>query len=380
MRNTLVVAAVGALTACAWQVLVAHYLYGGNCTGLFLTGERFPPPPPLAAEIRRSPGDGYDGQFYHYIAHDPWFRRGFAPYIDAPRLRYRRMLLPALANLLAAGQDRYIDRTYIALVLLGIFLGIWWTGAFAHLHGSSPWLGLGFLLAPGVMISIDRLVVDGMLATACAGFLWFLETDPGWPLYIVLLAAALVRETGLLLSASYIAALLWERRWRRAAAFLTSALPAAAWFWWVARHTSPEGTPWFHDLPLAGYLHQLLHPNSYPLGSSAALAVVILDYAALAGVALAGFYALRSLRRKTLSPDTIAIVCFAALACLLPSGDFWSDPDGYGRILTPLVLLLALEALRRRQAAMALPMLLVSARLAVQFAGLAVRMVKGLPS
>ncbi len=379
MRTSLVVAALGVLAVCAWQTLVVRYHYGGNWTGLYMTGDRYPPPPLLLETIRTLPNsDGYDGQWYHYVAHDPWFLRGFARFIDAPRQRYHRILIPALANLLAGGQDRFVDRIYLGLMLLSVFLGCLCMSAYARLLGFSPWLGWGFLLAPGVLISMDRLTLDGVLAAACAGFLWLLETNPGWPLYVLLAATPLVRETGLVLLGGYVAALVLQRRFRRAAVFCTCALPTAGWFWWVARQTRPESTPWFRDLPLAGYFHQLLHPNSYPMGPLAALLVTVLDYVALAGVALAIFQALVLVRRKGLTPVTIAICGFTALACLLPRGDFWSDPNGFARILTPLLLLLAMESFRQRRLSMALPMLMVAARIAVQMVGMAVLVVEAM--
>ena len=379
MRTSVLVATSGVLAALTWQALVVHYQYGGNWTGLYATGDRYRPPPALAERIWTLPqSDGYDGQWYHYMAHDPLMLRSFDRFIDAPRLRYHRILIPALANLLAGGQDRYVDRVYIGLMLLGVFLGSLWMSGCARMYGFPAWLGLGFLLAPGVLISVDRLTVDGALAAVCVGFFWLLKANPGWPLYALLVAAPLVRETGLVLLGGHVAALLVGRHFRRAAVFSSSALPTAGWFWWVARHTPPAITPWFRDLPLAGYLHQLLHPNSYPMGWLAALAVTVLDYVALAGVAFALVWALALLGRRSFTPAAIAIYGFAALACLLPPGDFWSDPNGYGRILTPLFLLLVLEALRQRRAAMALPMLMVACRIAVQSAGLALRVVKAM--
>jgi hypothetical protein len=380
MRTSLLAAVVGVIAALTWQALVVHYLYGGNWTGLYYAGEHFPQRPPLAERIWTFPNsDGYDGQWYHYIAHDPWFQRGYVRFLDAPRLRYHRILIPGLANALAGGRDRYVDRMYTGLILLSVFLGSLWLGWYARLHGFSPWLGLGFLLAPGVPISIDRLTLDGVLAALCAGFVWFVETNPGWPLYALLLAAPLVRETGLLLLGGYVAALLLERRFRRAAVFSTAVMPTAAWYWLVARHTAPEPSRWLHELPLAGYLYQLLHPNSYSfLGLPAGLVVTALDYVALVGVALAMVWALVLLRRKTVTPVALAIYGFAALAAILPTGDFWFDAYGFGRILTPLLLLLAIESLRERRPSMALPMLMVTPRIAVQLAVLAARVFRAM--
>jgi hypothetical protein len=379
MRTSLLAAVVCVMAAFTWQALVVHYQYGGNWTGLYYTGEHFTHRPPLGERLWIFPdSDGYDGQFYHYIAHDPWFQRNYSRFIDAPRLRYHRILLPALANLLAGGRDRYVDRMYIGLMLLSVLLGSWWMSRYAHLHGGSPWLGVGFLFAPSVLISIDRLTVDAMLAALCAGLVWFAESNPGWPLYVLLMAAPMVRETGLLLPGACVAALVLDRRFWRAAVFSTAVLPTAGWYWWVGRQTTPEPSRWFHEWPLQGYLHQLLHPNSYPLALPAALVVNLLDYVSLAGVALSMVWALVLLRRKTFTPVAIAIYGFAALATILPTGDFWSDPISYGRVLTPLFLLLALESLREKRPSMALPMLLVTPRICVQLAAIALRVAKAM--
>src|SRR5262249_31926227 len=142
MRTSLLVAALGAIAAFGWQFLVVHSQYGGNWTGLYYTGDRYPPPPELAETIWVHPNStGYDGQFYHYIAHDPLMRRGFDRAIDAPRLRYRRILVPAVANLLAFGQDRFVDGAYIGLIGASVFLGILWMSRMAQVHKISPWLG-----------------------------------------------------------------------------------------------------------------------------------------------------------------------------------------------------------------------------------------------
>jgi hypothetical protein len=91
--------------AAGWQEMVAHFDYGGNWTAFFRTGSRVPLPGAAAQEhLYRFPGSGYDGQYYRLIAQDPLLLHGTERYIDAPRLRYRRILLPALAWLTAFGR------------------------------------------------------------------------------------------------------------------------------------------------------------------------------------------------------------------------------------------------------------------------------------
>jgi hypothetical protein len=96
-----------------------------NWTALFCTGSRFPVPPALAGEsVYIFPNStGYDGQMYHYVAHDPFIRTDMWRYMDNAQVRYRRILLPALAFLLAAGWQPGIDRAYIGANLLFLFFG-----------------------------------------------------------------------------------------------------------------------------------------------------------------------------------------------------------------------------------------------------------------
>src|ERR1700722_4966098 len=90
----------------ARQCATVHANYGGNWTALYCTGARLGVPAPLASEhVWQFPGsNGFDGQMYHYIAHDPLIRdAALAGHVDDPRLRYRRILVPGLAYLLAGG-------------------------------------------------------------------------------------------------------------------------------------------------------------------------------------------------------------------------------------------------------------------------------------
>src|SRR5579863_5194379 len=75
-----------ALVFC-WQWLTVHSNYQGSWTALFCTGAELHQPPELAGEhiYLFADSQGYDGQMYHFVAHDPFFVRGFDAYLDAPR-------------------------------------------------------------------------------------------------------------------------------------------------------------------------------------------------------------------------------------------------------------------------------------------------------
>jgi hypothetical protein len=366
-----------ALCLFLWQALTVRYTYSGDWTGLFCTGALGAAPPGLPEKLYLFPNRGYDGQMYHYIAHDPLFRRGFARYIDAPRLRYRRILVPGLAFLLAGGRDGAVDVAYLGVVLGFILLGAYWLGRFGVLLGYGPWLGLCFALVPAVLVSVDRLTVDVALAACSAGFALYARQWRPWKLYAVLAAAALARETGLIL---VVAAVLWlalQRRFREAALFSTAALPAAAWYLFVAAHTGPAQTRFLTPALFSGIAGRILHPQLPAASASIRLLAAVLDLLALAGVLGSLVWAFRRAVERSLTPVTIAIYLFAILAITLTGGDPWSEVYAFGRTLTPLLFLCALDGLSLGRVWPAAAMLAVDPRIALLMGGQILNVLRG---
>ena len=370
-------AAATAGLALAWWALTVHFNYGGHWTALFCTGEHFPPPPALAAErIYIFKGsNGFDGQFYHYVAHDPLFRHGLWQHLDLPAYRARRILTPGLAWLLALGQAHWIDAAYRAVTLAWVFLGAWWLGRLA----GRPLGGVGFLLVPAVLVSLDRLTVDIALAALCVAFAVYAREGPSWRLYLVLAAAGLARETGLLLAAAYCAAAALEGQRRRAALFATAALPALGWFAWVTlRLPSGPGAALVSWIPLRGALLRLAHAPSYALAWPVAASAHALDYLAVGGALLGVWLAGRLAWRRPLGALEAAALAFALVAVFLAPGDPWESAYSFGRTLTPLVLLVALEGIGRGAWAAVAPALMITPRILLQLAPQALGIARGL--
>ncbi len=353
---------LAAALALGWQAATVKANYGGNWTALFSTSGLSAVPPELSSEnIYQFPNStGYDGQFYHYVAHDPLCRRNFAPYMDSPQWRYRRILLPAVAHLLAGGRGRFVDAAYFVVILFFVLLGAYWLGRYALLHGRHPVWGLGFLLVPAAIISLDRMTVDVALAAFVAGFLLYSETGPGWKLFLVLTAAVLVRETGVLLAGGYCLHLLVHRRFRRAALFGLSPLPALGWYWRLRQSSLPSaGEPEISSYGPA-LLDALSHPARYAQPPVIAWTATVFDYVSIAGALAAAVMALRAIVRRKRRPADFA----AALYLVAVPGGF--DPFGFPRTLSPLLLLLAAGALRGSTWRVALPLVLVLARVLLQ--------------
>ncbi len=376
----LFVAILAVALAFTWQFLAVRYNYGGNWTGLFCTGGNLVQPPSLAAENIYTfvHTDGYDGQFYHYVAHDPLLRGGLAQYMDSPRVRYGRILVPGLAAVAAAGQSRYVDAAYIAVNLLFLFAGVYWLGLFAGIHGFHPGWAVLFLLVPATVVSLDRLTVDLALAALTIAFALYVTEDRPRKLYLVLALAPLIRELGFLLTAAYVLAELRERRFKRAAWFATAALPALAWYAFVASRTpgfSAKG--WLIPIPLASLIDRMLHPVHYATAPAVTLAANVLDELALAGTLCALILAFWLLRKKWSRPLQLAVLLIA-LGALTFGRPFWIEAYAFARILSPLLVLIALFGVASRSWIPLLPLAMVIPRVGFEIGGQVIKVLHGL--
>lgn len=289
----------------------------------------------------------FDGQFYHYIAHDPFLRTDLKDYIDDPRMRYHRILIPLLAYVLAWGRSPLIDPACEVVCLLSVALGVYWSCRFAQRSGLAAAWGLLFLAMPAIPITPDRLVVDGGLA-------------------------ALTRDTGLLLVLAYCVYLVCRREFRGASVFVLSAAPTLTWFgyvWfgYVQAHTT--GNSYRPSLlPLVSIVRAVAHPSRYPAATPLVPAVIAADYLALAGALLAFVLAHVWFARGPCVPLRIAAALFAALGLLFQIAGQWDNVFTFGRIYAPLLVCLSGTAAVTRNPWLLLPAELMLPRIAIQFA------------
>jgi hypothetical protein len=347
---------------------MARSRYAGNWTGLFQTGSYNRIPPALDYErVYLSPNSpGFDGQFYHLIAHDPLLQHGFSQFVDNPRLRWRRILIPGAASLLSLGHPRFIDPAFFTVILAFVFLGTYWFSQYCCCYGLHPAWGLLFMCVPAVAISIDRMTVDIALAALCAGFALYAAKNAVWQLYFVLLLAPLARETGAALIAAFCMRLMIERQWARALRFSTAAAPFVIWMLFIVGRTSPDFTRWVSAMPLRGLLARTLHAVPYAVTSRGLALAGALDYLALLGVWLALAFAIRAMWTRSAGPLDIAIYIFAAFMAFLSEPDIWAQAYGFARTQSPLLMCIALQGLRSRSWQALAPMCLAAPRIAFE--------------
>ncbi len=351
-----------------WEFSTVNSNYDGNWTSLFCTGSAFPPPPALAAErIYLFPrSTGYDGQFYHYVAHDPLYRTEIGRAIPDPAIRYGRILLPALAWLAALGNQHWIDRAYIACNLFFLGLGAWLLARWLVWRKANPALAILYVLAPAALIALDRLTVDLAFTSLCLAFLLYVREKDDAKLYVTLVLAALCRDTGAVLVAACTLDQWIAHRFRRGLCFATAILPAVAWSIYVRLHMPPSPpVPLSAFIPFGGILSILTQPVHYQLPQPICSTAMALDYLEIFGVLLAIAQAVRNVRRRGFGPVELASLLWALIAIAMPRV-FWADPYTPGRVLTPLLLFQALGFFAGDGRIALLPLLLVAPRIWLQ--------------
>ncbi len=367
----MVVAFIATALVFAWQASTVHFNYGGNWTGLFCTGASQPVPPELDPGTMRSIHPiGYDGQMYRYVAHDPFFRKDYAQYVDDARLRYRRILVPLAAYALAGGRQSIIDYSFVLVILISVFAGCYWSSCYCVLHGRSEWWGLVFLLVPATISSIDRMLVDGTLAALFAGFLLYTERRDWRSLLAVCTLAALTRDTGILLPASVVLAAMLKSEFRRTALFGLSVLPAAAWAAFVSIHTPPSTAYRIATYPLFGHLQRLLVFRHDPAPWKQSI-LQVSDVVALLGLLVCLGLAVYSILPERMREIQICVGLFVILGLVLGAPSHLIEPYGYARPISPLLLFLMLRGSLFGLIAPLTLTLAVGVNLVVQVAGVA---------
>ncbi len=177
--------------------------------------------PLVFAEIgaRFSEGDpagteGYDGQFFYYIAVDPI---NAPEKIDVPAYRFQRILYPFLARLLSLGNITLIPWLLIAINLVGLTGGVWVVEQLLTRRHISRWYALVVGLYAGQLLSIRVNLPEPLALLFILLGMWLFERQQGqggslWLLSAFLfLLAVFTKETMLIFGLAYVIYLLLQK-------------------------------------------------------------------------------------------------------------------------------------------------------------------------
>lgn len=204
-------------------------------TGLFRISEQF---------YRRGPeelfafqphlvidGEGYDGQFFYFLAHDPFLLNGVEQFLDAPSLRARRIGYPLIAWAVSLGQKPAIPA---ALFLVNFMACVGATALLARrmIELKSPQVfALGFVLSAAVLMAIYVMSCEVVALFFLFLAFWAYEYKKAKTLLASSLLAILVKEVCILWLAGLALHALLTRQWRTMSIVL---LAGVGWLGWGA--------------------------------------------------------------------------------------------------------------------------------------------------
>ena len=205
--------------------------FNGNLTGFACFGDYFPAPEVVNEKtfvLKNS--DGYDGQFFFLMAHDPFMTGPVSEYLDAPGYRYQRILYPWLVALLALGQRELIPFTLLAVNVAAVLLGCVFVMLLARKYGASPWVGLAYGFLCGLQLGVLRDLAEPLALGLVVGGVYFFVGKKPLKTALFLAGAVLAKELMLLITGALAFQALFLDRDRRMFAWLClSVLPLALW-------------------------------------------------------------------------------------------------------------------------------------------------------
>jgi hypothetical protein len=191
-----------------------------------------------------------------------------------------------------------------------------------------------------------------------------LEAGSRWKVIAVLACSALTRETALLVIGAYSLFLFTRRRFADGAWVAATAAPAAAWYLYLSHRAGPSALlSYVAWTPLVGLVDRIFRPAIYSLPTIKNVVAIAFDYAALSGIVVTLVIAARLALKRRWDAGASAIYALAIAALFVQSRDVWQDAFAFGRVLTPLMLLMAIRYLSPRPWLALVPMFLVDARL-----------------
>jgi hypothetical protein len=329
---------VGPVVAVAFAFFLLVALRVGQGDGFryyhaIQAGQLFSSPALLLPGQAPQPGVGYDGQFYFFIAQDPFLRNpATSPALDNS-LRYRRILYPLLAWLLSLGQRRWLPYVLVAINVVACTAAVAACALAAARAGRSPWLALAFAVYPGLWIPL-ALDLTEPLQLALLG--WGMLSGSA----LLLLLSGLAKETTAVVQGLEMLRLAARLDYRAAARHLAALVALVVWSLLVWRLVRA------HESTLGGHL---LDPPGAPLLEFVRLLRDPVE-AVFEGAAVV--ICLLAIGRLSWARDRYAVAAAGyALVGLAAGVDTWADPAAYFRVIAAVPLLAFLSWVSARDRA-----------------------------
>ena len=335
-----------------YQAFYVHATAPGQWSALFFNGSRFAHPNVENFGYIYPDSYGYDGQWYRLLALDPLLNKGLTKYLDNPRLRARRILIPAIAGALGKESLPASEYWFIAITDVTMALGGLCFVRLAKDSCAPVAAAILYLFIPAIPVSTDRMVLDGPSVAGFLAVLLFFRERRTAPLMMVLTALPLVRENAVPVTAGVALAYFLARDYRKMLLATVTGLPSIAWWIYEARRTPPSNETHLFSIPLAPQvirLFTLIH-RQVPAWLNVALWAV--DFVAMAcllfAFALFAKIMIRELQRGNMEGETCIVLPVVLVAAIASSAEILKDPSGFMRIDSMLIAWAGLRVLRMR--------------------------------
>ncbi len=304
---------------------------GGHTGSLICIGDQFILPKKLAPGIPYlKNSEGYDGQLFYLIAHDPWILSDHYKYIDAPGYRYQRIFYPLLIHWTAGGDPRNYPDRMVQINFAAMILGTFFVARFLASQGRSPLWAFVFAFLGGNLLGLFRDLADPLGLTLAVLALILYESRHFWSCALFLSLAVLTREIYLPVVALMILDQAFKRRhFQRAAICATALIPILAWYgyiWFRFESFLKSAVANNFDIPFLGLAQRFFSGQGVSQDG----------YCLVAFILILVFTLLSAVREVRRCPDAIAMsFLFFSLLPILGSHNVWPEPWAYGRLLLP---------------------------------------------
>jgi hypothetical protein len=359
VRRRVRVDTVVAVVAAAYLAFVGARLavFEGDPSGFVTAGDQTTDVTAAPDSLLVTTGTrGYDGQAYYRLARDPLTDEVTAEGITFTRPAYwqTRIGYPLTSWAVSAGgQPALLPWALLLVNLLAVVALALLAACLAREVGRSPWWGAVPALWAGYVVGVGQDLTEPLAGALLLGSLHAIRQHRFVPAAVALAAAALTRETALLVALAVLLASLVPRAGHRRATppWWVGAVPMVAyagWRTWVRARWSGEAPDPPSDNPLGapvaelmGYLgHAFIH-----LGAEWPNLVLLAPTLAALALTVSGLR-----YREALLHERLALAGYVALLLCLP---VWDRGQAYLRWGCEPVLLGWLLMLGRRSRALA---------------------------
>jgi hypothetical protein len=146
-------------------------------------------------------GAGFDGQFYYYIALDPFNAWQMLDTVA----RYQRILYPLLVRLLSLGILPLVPYLMIAVNLAFVAIGTEILAKLLKLHQLNPWYSVGYAFCMGQLVCLRRDLPEPIMCALILAAIYLINTRGISPLAGLFFSLALfTKEPAMLFVVPYL--------------------------------------------------------------------------------------------------------------------------------------------------------------------------------